>query len=771
MGRGDRVLAAHEARSCWIRLRLLFGHRRGGREDRRGSASAVLCRSFCPTAGAAACGGAVVVGPDRVVGSVDEAVVIFDPSFNPDGMQRFSSWVNMHKNVTLTSDSQDREYNEAWPRSRTNHYWFDLNRDWYLAIHPESRGRLKWYHDWYPNVVADFHEMGTNATYFFEPMRPYSVKDPVMPRENYTKLNDTFAKYFQKYMDEIGSFYFTKEVFDDSYPGYGSAYGDRQGGLSLLFEQASSRGHVQELITGKITFAFTIRNQYVNSLATIEASVDNREMLLDYQQRFFNSAITEASRKSVKAYVFGDQWDKTRTRAFIDKLLIHKVKVYKLAETISRDGKTFKPDYAYIVPTRQNQYRMIRHIFETYDDYADSVYYDASAWSLVNFYNMPYAEITSSFKAGPEVSGSENIKNVGDFVKSDYAYLIPWDDYSAPAFLYYLQKGGVIATAAFKPFTISISGKNQEFSYGTIMIPVSKQKIQADSLFQLLKKGSDKYKIDVYPAATGYPIEGIALGSNYMMPLEMPNVLMLIGDGISSYEVGEIWHMMDNRIHIPITKVWIHSFDRIDFSKYNVLVMVSGSYSQLDSVKREKIKTWISKGNTLITIRQGSVWAINNEFVDEELIKKEEKDKEDDKEKPDEPVERLSYVDAPQHIGKERVSGAIFEVDLDITHPLGFGYRERKLPVYRNSSIWIAPSKNPYATVAKYTEDPHIDGYITDKNLNEFLKPSASLIVSKVGGGRVVMFAEDPNFRSSFYGTNKLFLNAVFFGQHIAVPE
>ena len=353
---------------------------------------------------------------ENITKYLKDAVIIIDPTINPDGRDRHTHWINMYKANPLVDDPMDVEHNEVWPGGRTNHYWFDLNRDWYLAINPESRGRLAWYHDWYPNVVTDFHEMGTNSTYFFEPMRDYSVKDPVMPRENYTKLNDTFAKYFQKYMDEIGSFYFSKEVFDDSYPGYGSAYGDRQGGLSLLFEQASSRGHIQETTTGKLTFAFTIRNQYVNSLASVEASVDNREMLRDYQQRFFDTAITESSKSSIKAYVFGDKWDETRTRAFIDKLLIHKVKVYKVAESIIKNGKTFQPDYAYIVPVKQPQYRMIRHFFETYDDYADSVYYDASAWSLVNFYNMPYAEITSNFKMGSEVSDSDNIRAVDDVV-------------------------------------------------------------------------------------------------------------------------------------------------------------------------------------------------------------------------------------------------------------------------------------------------------------------------------------------------------------------
>ena len=180
--------------------------------------------------------------------------IFIDPVINPDGRDRHSHWANMYKGDPLVADPLDAEHNEVWPGGRTNHYWFDLNRDWLLGIHPESRGKLNWYHKWYPNVVTDFHEMGSQSTYFFEPMKTNGSLNPIMPKENYTTLNEMFGNYFSKALDSIGSFYFTKEVFDGTYPGYGSSYPDLQGGLGLLFEQASSRGHIQETPTGPITF-------------------------------------------------------------------------------------------------------------------------------------------------------------------------------------------------------------------------------------------------------------------------------------------------------------------------------------------------------------------------------------------------------------------------------------------------------------------------------------------------------------------------------------
>ena len=205
-------------------------------------------------------------------------------------------------------------------------------------------------------------------------------------------------------------------------------------------------------------------------------------------------------------------------------------------------------------------------------------------------------------------------------------------------------------------------------------------------------------------------------------------------------------------------------FRRANLDKYNTLVMVSGSYSQLDSVQRKKLKDWVSKGNTVITIAGASKWMIDRKLVKESLTKK-------PKSKTKKETKRLPYVDAGEHRGRERVGGAIFQVDLDVTHPLGFGYRSSKLPVYKNNMVFLAPSKSPYSTVAKYTQNPHIDGFVSKNNLEHFIKPSASLLVSPIGGGRAVLFADNPNFRGAWYGTNRLFLNALFLGHRISTPR
>ena len=676
------------------------------------------------------------------------SVVFIDPTINPDGRDRHTQWANQNKSINLVADEYDSEHNEAWPKGRTNHYWFDLNRDWLLAVNPESRGKLKWFHTWYPNVVTDFHEMGTNSNYFFEPMKTNASVSPLIPAENYNVLSPKFAEYYVKALDSIGSFYYTKESFDETYPGYGSSYPDVQGGLAILFEQASSRGHLQETNYGTISFGFTIRNQYLSSLATVEAAVDNKKMLRDYQKRFFDSSLKEFKDEKVKAYEFGDLYDQNRTKAFIDKLLIHKVKVYQ-----SKDK--------YVVPVNQRQSRMVKNFFETYDKYVDSVFYDASAWSMSNFYNMKSKKL-KSFTAESEVLSTKDlVKNV-KVNKSNYSYILDWDDYNSVATLNYLQKNNLITYSAFKPFSVKVNETKsiKNFNYGSILIPVSKQKISSEELYEIIKTAQEKFNVPIFNSESGFSIKGIDLGSNNFRINKPVKVALVVGEGVNSYEAGEVWHLLDTRIGMPLSKIRLNQFSRVSLDKYTTMIMVSGSYNQLNKNDIEKINDWIEKGNTLITIAKGSSWAINKKLVKESLLEPTK----------DSIFSRKNYVNAAENIGRERIGGAILSVDLDLTHPLSFGYRDSSIPVYKNNNVFINKTKDHYSSVGVYSKDPHIDGYISEKNIKNNFKNTASLIVSKLGSGRVIIFADNPNFRGSWYGTNKLFLNAIFFGDNINVP-
>ena len=650
---------------------------------------------------------------------LENSIVLIDPTINPDGRDRHTQWVNSYKGSPLVDDPQDAEHNEYWPGGRTNHYWFDLNRDVLLGIHPETRGKIEFHHNWYPNVTMDFHEMGSNSTYFFVPWKTHAAKDPVIPQENYEYFERLFGEFFAKGLDEIGSMYFSKEAFDKTYPGYHSSYGDLMGGIGMLFEQASSRGHKQITQFGEITFPFTIRNQYVSGMNTVKGSVEMKDELMEYQQRFFASALTDADKKRTKGYSFKMGKDRNKTKAFLDKLMIHDIKVLK-------DKNNF------FVPTKQKNYRTVRSIFETNTEFRDSVFYDASAWSIANFYDIDYNSSSKDIQ-GVELDNLDNLFNVNKIDESEYAYIINSVDYNIPAVINSLVNSDILVSTAFKPFTINTSSGLIPFDYGSLVIPVSLQKISPKELFNKLENIQNKFQVNIYSAPSGLSSGGIDLGSRYVSPLKKQKAMMLVGTGVRSYEAGEVWHLLDQRVGMPISKIPIRNFDRVSLDTYTTMVIVSGSYDfNEDQIK--KIKDWASNGNTIISIGSGSKFLIDNGIVNEKLLKS---DKDEDRK------DYQPYIDAQDNRGKERIGGIILNAHVDLTHPIGFGYEDSNIPVYRNNTVWIQPSDNEYSSVVRYTNDPLIDGFITDNNAKK-LNSTISLLVSKIGNGRAVMFSDNP---------------------------
>lgn len=677
---------------------------------------------------------------------LSQMVITMDPNINPDGRDRHTSWANMHKGFPPVADPNDREHNEIWPGGRFNHYWFDLNRDWYLATFPETRNRINFFHKWRPYVQTDHHEMGTNSTFYFDPGEEAS-NNPVVPGYLYKNIYPKFAEYFTKAANSIGSMYFTKEAFDKLYPGYGSSYINFYGGAGFLFEQGSSRGHVQETTTIPITFAFTIRNQFTASLATIKASLAEKDALLDLRKNFYETAKKQAEASIIKGYAFGDPNDYNRTKAFVDLLQIHRVDVYEVP-----NSKQF------YVPVAQDNHIMVRTIFENQIPYKDSSFYDASTWSLIHAFNLPYTEVKTAFVPGAKINAALNATKPAA-TKSTYAYIVNNTDYNIHQFIFNLQKQGVIVQTATRPFSINIGSSDKQFGYGTVVVSVQQQQLSSDKVFEIIQNASKEANVEVHSIGTGYSNSGIDLGSNYVRTLKKPEALMIIGTGVAASEAGEIWHLLDQRLSMPITKADILTFSRIDLTRYNTMIMVSGNYSILDKSSVDKIKTWIQNGNTLITIKGGAEWAIKNGITKHKLITDSVFSS-----------TRQFYDRAVEIEGAKALGGSIFKIDLDTTHPVGYGFTNKYVSVYKNGLTFFQKSTNPYNTVAQYLNDPVVGGYVHATTLKK-MRNNPSILVGQEGMGRVVLFADEPNFRGAWYGTNKLFLNALFYGSLINVPS
>ena len=676
---------------------------------------------------------------------LNNMIITMDPVINPDGRDRHTHWANMHKGTPAVADPNDREHNEIWPGGRFNHYWFDLNRDWFLGTFPETRNRINFFHKWRPYVQTDHHEMGTNSTFYFDPGKE-SSNNPIVPDYLYKNIYPKFGEYFTKATNSIGSMYFTKEAFDKLYPGYGSSYINFYGGAGFLFEQGSSRGHVQETTTIPITFGFTIRNQFTASLATITASLAEKEDLIELRKQFYLTSKQQAANSVIKGYSFGDPNDFNRTKAFIDLLLLHRIDIYKVPNSTN-----------YFVPTAQDNYIMVKSIFENQITYKDSTFYDASTWSLIHAYGLPFTEVKSSMVLAEKVN-TPLVLNNAPIVKSNYAYLVSNTDYNIHQFIYALQSEGVFVQTATRTFSTNINGENKNFGYGSIIISVQQQNVGADELYNIISKASVDANIKVHTVATGFSNSGIDLGSNYVKTLKKPEAAMIIGNGVAASEAGEIWHLLDQRLHMPITKIDILTFSRVRLERYNTLVMVSGAYNFLDKSSVDKIKAWVQNGNTLITIKSGAEWAIKNGFTKFKLAVDSTTTK-----------GRFDYDRASDMEGAKALGGSIFSIDLDTTHPIGYGFSKRKVSVYKNNSTFFQNSTSAYSTIAQYTNTPLVGGYLHPNSL-KMIKNSPSILVGAEGSGRVILFADEPNFRGTWYGTNKLFLNALFLGSIMTAP-
>lgn len=685
---------------------------------------------------------AAAEGPE-IESMLDNMVVLLDPSFNPDGLQRFSYWANTNRSINLNADNNEREYHEVWPGGRTNHYWFDMNRDWLPVQLPESRARIKSFHKWLPNILTDHHEMGTNSTFFFQPGEPTRVH-PLTPKLN-QQLTEEIGTYHAKALNKIGSLYYSEEGYDDYYYGKGSTFPDVNGSIGILFEQGSSRGHIQESENGILTFPFTIRNQFTAALSTVEAAKNMRSKILKFQRDFYTKLRSEGVKNKTKAIVFGDSKDAAKTWHLAEILNRHGIKFNELANNATLDGKRYEKGKSYVVPMNQKNPRLIKAMFEKRTTFADSLFYDVSAWTFPLAFNVDYSEVGSLVNAGAEITALKSL-NGSVSQQSNYAYLFEWHEYYTPKALNAIVNKGIRAKFAKSPFTI----EDKNYDYGTIMIPVQNQKLDSKALYNFLSKVAQDSKIQMTAVGTGIS-KGIDLGSNDFDPIKKQKVAILVGNGVRSYDAGEIWHLFDTRYQMKLTKIDSDYFNRADISGYTDIIIPSASSSTLSKAGITKLKEWVKNGGTLIGFRSTVEWFSKNELIKLKFKK-------------DTLVAKNVAFDERQDFrGAQVTGGAIFETKLDRSHPINFGYKNDKLALFRNTNIFIQPNKNSYNNPITYTNAPLLSGYISEENL-ELLKNSVPVQIQRNGRGRVIGFTDNTNFRAFWYGTNKLLMNAIFFG-------
>ena len=694
-------------------------------------------------------------GP-QVEAVLENTIALVDPMFNPDGRARFVNWVNGNRGGTPTADPQDREHNQPWPGGRTNHYWFDLNRDWLPGQHPSSQGRIDYFHDWKPQVLTDFHEMGSEATYFFQPGVPGRT-NPNTPERN-QELTGRIAERHAENLERIGSLYYTRETFDDFYYGKGSTYPDVNGSIGILFEQASSRALLRETDKGEVSYAFTVRNQFMTSLSTMRAMVEMRTDLLEYQRDFFANREEALQDTPTEAYVVDRAETPTRAHALAQLLRRHEVRMYDLGETVQSDGRTFRPGEAFVVPLDQPQGRFVKAAMERTSSYPDSIFYDVSTWTLPLAFGVEHAAVDDAPDRGDRIEevGFQSGSVVGG--RADYTYVLPWGAYYAPRALQRLHNNDIRPRVMTEPFTARLDDGSRSFGRGAIVVQVEQRGVPADTIHSVVRRIAARDYVDVYAVDRGLTPSGPDLGAAGSEILDPPEAAIITGTGSesryggsSAYNSGEVWHLLSERMGVPVSLLDLSDVASADLDRYNTMILAGGSF---DDLPEETVTDWVENGGTLIGIEDAVEWPIEHGLVE---LEERELDV-------DSLVQNQPYARLPDAYGAQGIGGSIFEAELDTTHPVAYGYDD-SVPVFRVGTGFYDPSDEPGASVGTYdAETPRLSGYLSDDQMEQ-ARGAASIEAHDVGAGAVVLFMDNPNFRAFWYGTNGLFLNALHFGQ------
>ncbi|MBQ3743394.1 MAG: hypothetical protein II858_06025 [Bacteroidales bacterium] len=674
---------------------------------------------------------------------LENNIVLIDPMINPDGIGRFTEWVNSHRSTVANPDSQELEHTETWPGGRSNHYWFDLNRDWINQTQPESRARAVAMHEWKPNVYTCAHEQGSDANYHFSPGEP-TRWHPLITEDCREFIRRLARDYYVPAFDRQGLMYFSGEIFDDYFPGRGREYLDFYGGIALLWEEQSSRGFLRQTANGMLSFPMTIHNQLTTELATLQGATDMREELLEYQKRFYRTTSKEGS----GYYVFGTSGDAVSAYRLAELVSRNGVDIYRLGKKLTAGGRTFVPDSAFVVPVRQARHRMVEIIFEVGEQYADSLSYDITGWTLPMSFNLPCVKVDAAMQ-GEKFHYSQP-QPAGSFNRASYAYAFEWSGFYAPRALYRLLSAGVFAKVAQDGF----QADGKAYAPGTVVVPLGPayQSVPQDEIHALMERIAQEDGVDVQALASGYTA-GHNVGSGTLATVRIPRVAVIGGPEAASVAVGGLWHLMDQHYKMPLSILPSDGMGGVNLDRYNVLFVTSG-HGSMSASNVAKIRSWVERGGTLVTLEQG-VNFLRRLGLDALATKSAPLDT-------DIPYGKLSVATRARSI-----NGVIVEAGIDRTHPMGWGYLEDRLPVFKNNTLILEPLPNKLRTPLIHSDPVLLSGNLLPR-LQEMLAGTPVTVLTALGRGRVISLTIDPNFRAIWYGTGKLTANAMFWPELVS---
>jgi len=703
-----------------------------------------------------------------------ESLVLIDPMQNPDGRARFIASNTHAQAMQADEDPVAAEHDEGWPGGRTNHYLFDLNRDWFPQNHPESQGKVRFLLQWLPQVTGDLHEMGGESQYYFPPAAAPNTPNTTQAQRDWMV---TFGKANAARFDERGFQYFIREIYDSFYPGYGASWPFFIGSLGKTFEMAGTRGLRYRRSDGTLlTYRDGVLRHFTAAIQTAATAAENREQLLRDFIDYRRSAVTEGG---TTEYVLVAGSDLMRVERLAHLLMRNGLQVNRIASPVRLGGRDI-PAGSFSIPLAQPMGRLVRTLLDPHVSMGDEFLaeqdrrrklrlqdqiYDITSWSLPLLYDVEL--IVTDRPTGTTAGWSKPLQDVINLPDAKVGWLIPWGVGIASA-MSELTRAGVAVQVAGAPFTLN----GRQFGIGTAIIRLSDNP-REDWL--RLEKVSSIRELEVIPINSTWVDAGASLGANSVRIVKTPRVLMLWDTPTQSLSAGWARFSLERRFDQPVTIVRGASFGRANLADYDVIILPSGNYSSiLSGAMLDRVREWMRTGGTLITLAEASRWAASAGLLETST---ELRDGRPDRPAPAgqqpagdtraAPPEKYDYDAAitPQRERPEATSGVIARVLMNKDHWLSSGTDGEIQAMVEGDRVFKPLTLDRGTNVGVYAEESKLvaSGLVWPE-VRKQLARKAFLMHQPVGSGHIIAFAEDPNFRGFTEITQMLLMNAVLFG-------
>jgi hypothetical protein len=678
-------------------------------------------------------------------------VVVIDPCLNPDGRDRYVNFYNSVKGLVPDAYQASREHAEPWPGGRVNHYYFDLNRDWAWQAQKETQARVGLYNQWLPEIHVDFHEQGINAPYYFAPAaEPYHKDITQWQRDFQVTIGRNNAKDF----DKNGWMYFTKQVFDLLYPSYGDTYPLYNGSIGMTYEQGGISGGLAVVTRNgdTLTLVQRVAHHHSTSLSTIETASLNADKLIAEFKKFYDNSRTNPPGEYKTYIIKNDNNEKTDMLA---KMLGRNGIQYGFGlanKSVTGydyfSGKTEQYNVGpndLVINAYQPKSVLLHVLLEPRTFIPDSATYDITAWALPYAYGLRAYGVKESYKPA---NTSWSITKPQALTNSHaYAYVSAWQSLADAHFLAALLKKGIKVRYAETPF--EAGGK--KFTAGSLII--ARTSNSTDNFDQVVTQTAAELGHELVPLSTGFVDKGNDFGSDAVRFIKQPRVMLVAGDGVNSEAMGEVWHLFEQQLKYPITLIRYQDLGRAKLSDFDVAIFPDGRYQDFPS---EKLQSWVRDGGKLIAIDNAvSLLSMSKGSF---AKKKEDKDKKDDAK--DKSISVRKYADRERDAIPSSIPGAIFKLDIDNTHPLGFGLPNYYYTLKMNDDIYELLGEDDW-NVGTVKKDSYVSGFAGFKS-KQRINNGMLLGVQSMGRGSVVYLVDDPLFRSFWENGKLLFSNAVF---------